>query len=51
MVSAPSPSTLKPMPVGLVMVVPLPKLNVPCEPVRMSMPASPPLRVVVPLKL
>ena len=43
-------STLRATPVGLVMVVP-PKLNEPAEPLMMSMPASPPFSVVVPLKL
>src|SRR5437867_2075151 len=37
------------MPDGLVIAVPLPKLNVPPEPPVMSIPASPPLSVVVPL--
>ena len=44
------PSTFRATPVGLVMVVP-PKPNEPWEPLRMSMPASPPFSVVVPLKL
>ena len=39
------------MPDGLVIVVPVPKLNVPADPLMMSMPASPPFSVVVPVKL
>ena len=39
------------MPDGLVIAVPVPKLNVPDDPLRMSMPASPPFSVVVPVKL
>jgi hypothetical protein len=43
--------TRKPVPLGLVMEVPVPKVNVPAEPLVMSTPASPPAdRVVVPLK-
>jgi len=42
---------LNAVPVGLVMVVFAPKLKVPAEPPTMSMPASPPFSVVVPVKL
>ena len=45
------PDSLNAVPVGLVIVVPVPKVKVPAEPLRMSMPASPPFSVVVPVKL
>jgi hypothetical protein len=45
------PLATKPLPVGLVIEVLLENANVPLDPLRMSMPASPPLSVVVPLKL
>ena len=42
---------LTPTPLGLVTLVAAAKVKVPSEPPRMSMPASPPPSVVVPLKL
>ena len=42
---------VKPVPVGLVIEVLLEKLKVPPLPVVISMPASPPFSVLVPLKL
>jgi hypothetical protein len=45
------PLATKPVPVGFVIEVLLENANVPLEPPRMSMAASPPLSVVVPLKL